>query len=337
MAGLMTDTLHYEDALDLGVTGQVFEGIPTPYGRLPADAQGVAPDPVWNLGKNGAGLYVDFLSDSTCIGARQTLSAKEPENVQRHDGVDLYVLEGDRWVWAGHFGKPEVPTDEKVLNRNLPAEKRRYRLYLPYHSQMEKLEIGVLPGSVLEPAQAEPGKPIVCYGTSIINGIAASRSGMTVPAQLGRRLGRRVINLGFSGNARMDPGLEKIFARVDAEIFCVDCLPNMNPELVTERTGPFVGGLREAHPEMPIVLVENVVYPATYAQANKRDGWGPKNDALRIEFDKLRADGIEHLYYLPGEHLLGWDGDGTVDAVHPSDLGMYRLATAYEAILRTLL
>jgi len=333
----MIDQLKFFDALSLGLRGQVFERIPTPYGRLPADAEQVAPTPVWNLGKCGSGLHVDFFTDSTAIAARQTLVGKEEGNVQRHDGVDLYTWGGNRWVWAGHLGKPDLPTGVKVLNKNLPQQRRRYRLYLPYLARMEQLEIGVLPESVLEPAPAEEGRPIVCYGTSIIQGIAASRPGMTVPAQLGRRLGRSVINLGFSGNARMDPGLEAIFARVDAAIFTVDPLPNMNPEQVTERTSPFIRGLRKAHPDMPIVLVENIVYPATYSQANKRDGWGPKNVALRAEFDKLVADGIGNLYYLPGEHLFGRDGDATVDAVHPSDLGMYRLADAYEAMLRTLL
>src|SRR5690625_7653831 len=41
-------------------------------------------------------------------------------------------------------------------------------------------------------------------GTSIIHGIAASRAGMSLPAILGRRLGRDVVGLGFSGNGKME-------------------------------------------------------------------------------------------------------------------------------------
>lgn len=339
MSEFPLEELRFVDALELGVRGRAFsvEETGSPYRRLPTDVEGRVPGPVWNLGKQAAGLFVDFYSDSPVLAAELTLEAKETGTLQRHDTIDVYGFDEARWGWVGRLKNADDPTNRALITRNLPARRRLYRVYLPYIAQVVSLKIGVEAGACLEAAPLDPQPPIVCYGTSIVQGLHASRSGMTMPAQLGRRLGRTIVNLGFSGNARMDPGLEKAFARLAPQIFCIDCLPNMQPDLVTERTAAFVRTLREAHPEMPILLVENIVYQATYMMRNKRGGWGEKNAALRIEFEKLRGEGVDHLFCLPGENLLGHDGEATTDGVHPSDLGMVRLTDAYESILRSLI
>ena len=54
------------------------------------------------------------------------------------------------------------------------------------------------------PREASAAKPILFYGTSITHGACASRPGMVHTAILGRHLDRPVINLGFSGNGRME-------------------------------------------------------------------------------------------------------------------------------------
>ena len=45
----------------------------------------------------------------------------------------------------------------------------------------------------------------------------------------------------------------------------------------------------------------------------------------------------EHLYYLEGSHLLGDDGEGTVDGSHPTDLGFARQAAAFAKVLEPIL
>jgi hypothetical protein len=43
------------------------------------------------------------------------------------------------------------------------------------------------------------------------------------------------------------------------------------------------------------------------------------------------------LLLVDGETLLGDDGDATVDGVHPTDLGFWRMATVLEPILKSVL
>ena len=59
--------------------------------------------------------------------------------------------------------------------------------------------------------------------------------------------------------------------------------------------------------------------------------------ALHAAFKRLVAAGLKDLYYLPGEELLGDDGEGTVDSLHPSDLGFMRQAAAFEPLLKAIL
>ena len=80
---------------------------------------------------------------------------------------------------------------------------------------------------------------------------------MPHPAILGRRLDTPIVNLGFSGNGRMDLELAELLAEIETSVYVIDCLPNMNAAAVAENAVPFVERLRAARPETPIVLVED--------------------------------------------------------------------------------
>jgi lysophospholipase L1-like esterase len=159
---------------------------------------------------------------------------------------------------------------------------------------------------------------------------------MVHTAILGRRLNVPVINLGFSGNGKMEPEVAGLLAELDAAAYVIDCLPNCTAAEVTERTAPLVTILRQAHPETPIVLVED----RTYADAFLIPARQSRNDtcraALRAEYKKLIAGGVKNLHYLPGETLLGADGEDTVDGSHPTDLGFVHQADAMEKVLAKL-
>ena len=160
---------------------------------------------------------------------------------------------------------------------------------------------------------------------------------MAYPAILGRRLGYPAINLGFSGNGKMEPELGDLIAEVEVAAYVLDCLPNMTPELVAERIEPFVKALRSARPGIPIVLVENIVYQTAAFLPGHKNKYAEKNTALRAAHQRLLGEGIERLYYVPCDTLLGSDGEATVDGVHPTDLGFLRIADALAPVLQKAL
>ncbi|MEF9932226.1 MAG: SGNH/GDSL hydrolase family protein, partial [Bacteroidales bacterium] len=64
--------------------------------------------------------------------------------------------------------------------------------------------------------QRNKSLPIVFYGTSVTQGGCASRPGMAYPAIIERKLNRETINLGFSGNGRMDKVMADKIATIKA-------------------------------------------------------------------------------------------------------------------------
>ncbi len=336
--------LFYDVRL-LGLEGQGWKDVKDPFDRLPAKAEGKVRDAVWNLSRQSAGLCVRFVTDATTIQGRWTLTGQNLAMPHMPatgvSGLDLYVRnkEGDRWQWLG-VGQPKQQTNTATLATGLPEGKREFLLYLPLYNGVSSVEIGLPKESKLEKAPPRPegrDKPIVFYGTSITQGGCASRPGMVHTAILGRRLDVPVINLGFSGNGKMEPEVGELLAELDAAAYVIDCLPNLNARDVEERTEPLVRALRKARPKTPIVLVED----RTYANAPLLPAVQKRNDdsraALKKAYEHMRADVVGGLVYVPGDKLLGDDGEATVDSSHPTDLGFVRQADAFESYLKPLL
>ncbi len=237
------------------------------------------------------------------------------------------------WVEVSRPAGKEVEFKVEGLDKG----KRTYLAYLPLYNSVASLSIGVPSGSWFETIAPRPEKPVVFYGTSITHGACASRPGMTHPAILGRRLNLPVINLGFSGNGRMEPEVGVLLAEIDASVYVIDCLPNMDQKEVAENAGTLVRSLREARPETPIILVEDRTYGNAWIQISKRLRHEGSRSMLLKNFDELVSAGVKNLYYLEGKTLLGDDDEGTTDGSHPNDLGFMRQADAFEPILKRAL
>jgi hypothetical protein len=163
---------------------------------------------------------------------------------------------------------------------------------------------------------------------------------MVHTAILGRRFHYPVINLGFSGNGRMEPEMAELLSEQDPSVYVLDCLPNMDGQMVAERVAPFVKKLRKTHPKTPILLVEDRTYSDSFFVASRRQRNTENRRELHRVYSGLKSEGIKHLHYLKGNGLLGDDRDNlaTVDGSHPTDLGFLRQADAfYEALKPVLL
>jgi hypothetical protein len=338
----------WHDVRDVGLEGQGWSDTETPFDRLPARAKELVRPPVWGLSQHSAGIGVRFVTDATEIHARWTLrSANLAMNHMPATGVsglDLYAktttvddLSG-KWRWLA-VGRPTAKENSARLVSGIPHGKREYLLYLPLYNGVESVEIGVpKDASIWKPQARNSGlKPIVFYGTSITQGGCASRPGMVHTAILGRWLDAPVINLGFSGNGQMEAEVATLMAELDVSVFVIDCLPNISAGEVASRTEPLVAILRKAHPATPIVLVEDRSYTDSFILESKRQRNLTSREALKVVFDRLQKAGDPSLYYIPGEDLIGDDGEGTVDSSHPTDLGFIRQSEAFLKVLRPIL
>ncbi|MCH7725377.1 MAG: SGNH/GDSL hydrolase family protein [Planctomycetes bacterium] len=336
-------SILWYDALLLGVEGKGWSDTKAPFDRLPGKAEGVVRPPVWNLSRHSAGLCVRFVTDSTAIDARWTLTSKRLAMPHMPatgvSGVDLYVKTDRGWRWLA-VGRPTKQSNSVRLAGGIPTGKREFLLYLPLYNGVQSIEIGLPKGSVLSKAPArgpDHRKPILFWGTSITQGGCASRPGMVHTAILGRRLDHPIVNLGFSGNGKMEPEMARLVAEVDAAVYVIDCLPNMTASEVTKRVENVVTSIRKAGRDAPILLVEDRSYADAFLLDFKRKRNATSREALKNAFQRLQAKGVKRVYYLEGGDLIGNDGEATVDGSHPTDLGFMRMADVFESALRPLL
>ncbi len=344
-----TGNVIYADASSFPLYGKCVDETSARYERLPLELKDVTRGPLWNLGRNSAGLYVRFRSNSTRICARW--KSTSPRQYMPHmadagdSGLDLYILtEKDGWRFAGsgfEWGGRDKDVKNSTLVANMKPEMREYMLYLSLYNGIDSLEIGVDEGSVIEaPAVASPrsDRPVVMYGTSILQGGCASRPGMAFTAILGRKLDREVINLGFSGNARLDYEIAEYIAKVsDPGLVVLDYVPNSSAELIGEKGERFFRIIRDAFPDVPVIFVEDPTFPHTRFDLKMLEEVTSKNEAQLALYKKLKKAGEKKLYYVSTDGLIGDDGEATVDGVHFTDLGMMRYVEKMLPVMRKAL
>lgn len=335
--------IAWTDVADWPIEGRAFADRGAPYDRLPARAKGVVRDRVWELSRHTAGMSVRFETDSPELHVRYRLTSASlgmahmpPTGVS---GIDLYGRDGRTWRWIGVTMPSKQDVSRRFFADRAADGPRRFQLYLPLYNGIEKLELGTAEGAKITPlpARGKQHKPIVCYGTSILQGACASRPGMAWTSIMGRTLDREVMNFGFSGNGRMELEVGRYLTEIPAAAFVVDCLPNMTPKQVAARTQPLVRQLRKAQPDVPILLVEDRTFTNAWFDPTRQRGHVQRRKALRDAYEALRKDGVANLHYLAGADLLGRDGEGATDGSHPNDLGMMRQAAVVTEALRPML
>jgi GDSL-like Lipase/Acylhydrolase family/N-terminus of Esterase_SGNH_hydro-type len=335
--------LEWHDVKTWGVEGRAWTDMERLrwFDRFPAAAQSQVTPKVWDLSRDSAGMMVRFKTDAKDIWTHYVLRsdrlALPNMTAIGASGIDLYARdENGKLRWVG-VAKPDKKEIKQSIISDLQPGMREYAAYLPLYNGVESLEIGVPPGAKFEGLAPRAEKPLVFYGTSITHGASASRPGMAHPAILGRRLEIPVVNLGFSGNGKMDMAVGEYLVKIDAAAYVIDCLPNMNPAEVRQKCQPLVKFIRAARPETPIVLVEDRRYANSWIVPGKKKYNDENHAALRESYDALIKEGFTKLYYVPGDDLIGDDNEGSTDGSHPSDLGFVRQAAVFEPILREAL
>jgi lysophospholipase L1-like esterase len=337
-------SLTWHAVTPANIEGQGWTDVQSPFDRLPARAEGLVRPPVWDLSHNSAGLYADFETNAPRIAVRWKLHSKRLSMSHMPatgvSSVDLYVHDDDGWHFLANGQAREFPDNEAEFTASEASAQGdvRYRLYLPLYNGVKSVEIGVPECSSFafeKPNENQP--PIVVYGTSITQGGCAARPGMAYPSILNRRLDREFINLGFSGNGLTEPELATLLAELDPAAFVIDSLPNLTPEMLAERMPKFLEIIRERHPQTPILLVQNPIYPTVPFIAGTRQKITASNDILtQIHADRVAA-GDQMMTLVPACDLAADGGETTVDGVHPTDVGFIRLADALEPYLKKAL
>lgn len=211
----------------------------------------------------------------------------------------------------------------------------------------------------------------VHHGSSISHGAGAGSPTGTWPVVAARRAGWDLVNLGFSGNAVLDPFTARAIRDQQADLITLKLGINVvNLDCFRLRSfvpavHGFLDTIREGHPTTPVLvispilcpLVEDCPGPTSIDPASSPDAPLFRTSGRReeIEEGKLnltvirqiladvvarRALGDSHLGYLDGRELFGLPDVQTMplpDLLHPDPAGHRHMGERFAALLPALL
>ncbi len=339
VVGQQKDLKWFSDK-DFQIMGKLSTSDTRTYQRFPQSMQSKVRKEVWRLSKNASGLYLDFYTSSSQI---QVIYQVEEVLSFMHmpatgvSGVDLYALDSaGNWHWVrgnynfGDFISYTFKKIDPIFNEKIVA----YRLYLPLYNTLKGLKIGVSSSAVFNTINNTSNQnPIVVYGTSIAQGACATRAGMSWTNIIGRNLPHPIVNLGFSGNGRLESEIIDLISEKKAALYILDCMPNftpgqnLGPEQAKKRLREAVINIRKKQPLTPILIVAHAGYSDGIIQSDRYEIYSLLNKASEETFEQLKQENVPALYFLKKE-ALGLTAASFVDGTHPNDLGMTEYAKA---------
>lgn len=336
--------LKYVDAHAFRVINRAYKDTTPLYTRIPDAMRSMTRDDIWGNGQHSCGVGIRFRTNSTVIGARYNLKYNGAMTWMAHTGIkgtDLYILDEGEWHYLATARPMKDSVQQRIYTNQLDGKMCEYMIYLPLYDGINWFEIGVDSAAVIDyPAVDNPrltGK-VVFFGTSVMQGGCASRTGMTQTSILQRRLGIECVNLGISGNGKLYPENARVLAAADdVACYVIDPLMNCTKEMVDTLAIPFMRVLRETHPNVPIIMVEGQVQPQQKYDKHLREYNPVRSQIWKSKYDQLKKEGWKNLYFMTEGDFDGPNKEGTVDGAHLTDLGFWDYAMKIEPYIRKAL
>ncbi|MET8703185.1 GDSL-type esterase/lipase family protein [Kitasatospora sp. NPDC004723] len=227
----------------------------------------------------------------------------------------------------------------------LPGVPAEVEVWLPHLSRTRLAAVGLSGHRLLAPVR-RTGPRWVAYGSSLTHAMFPHGPSESWTALLARRRGWRLRNLGFAGQAYLDPLVARVLRDTPAELITLEIGTNayIKSAFTSRSWGPAVGGfvetVRDGHPDTPIAVIaalpsaprEHARNAAGLTLADVRELTGA---AVRV----LQRLGDRRLHLVDGRDVLPLaEADGLyADGLHPTPAGEHRLAGLVEPFLLPLL
>lgn len=322
-------------------------GFCKPFRRVPESVANATSEGVAYLSAVSAGGRIRFRTDSDYIVMHAELnecSFAENSSPIACTSFDVYLKENGKQAFRGVYfpsqgaGKSYVESRLKFYNR----EMKDVTIYCPLNASLKEVYVGLREGSELLPASPYTyEKPIVFYGSSIVHG-GGLRPSSPYTSVVSRRLDSEYINLGFGGNAKAEKTIMEYMAGLDMSAFVYDYDHNA-PTLEHLKNTHYEGyrTIRDRNPDVPIVMASR---PDYWTRNYTLEYYTVEDNEKRrrlIEENYLRAlaEGDRNVYFVDGSKIYPEElrNECSSDGCHPTDLGYYFMANAFEAVLRPIL
>ncbi|MER6205525.1 GDSL-type esterase/lipase family protein [Streptomyces sp. NPDC001642] len=237
----------------------------------------------------------------------------------------------------------------------LPTGDKNIEIWLP-HTEVTEL-IALRTNAPVEKAPDNGRKVWLHHGSSISHGSNATHPSGTWPALAAAQGEVELVNLGFSGNALLDPFTARAMRDAPADLISVKVGINivnadvMRLRAFTPAVHGFLDTIREGHPTTPLLVVSPILCPVQEdtpgplmpeldggAVRFRATGDPAERAAGRLTLTMIRealADVVQqraaddpHLHYLDGRDLYGETDFAELplpDEVHPDPAGHRRI------------
>ena len=323
--------MKFFDAISLKAQGLVEPSSDRdhPFQRLPQKYKETIRKEVWDLSENSAGVSVLFSSDTVKLSVKWSLKHDLRMNHMTDagiKGVDLYEKRDQNWYYIGTC-LPNGKENDQILFEDIERKKREYCLFLPLYDTLIDMRIGLDDDSILENITFQ-NKPLVFYGTSITQGGCASRPGLAHTNIISRELGYECINLGFSGNGHLESSIGAIMSDIDASLYVVECMYNVDKKMINQKTRSLIKAIR-ANPNSkntPIIFMEQALIDTGHINTDFTSNVMEKNEELNKQIQESINGGEKDLFIIKHTGAIDEDSEATVDGIHFNDLGFQRYA-----------
>ncbi len=239
-----------------------------------------------------------------------------------------------------------------VVFDGLGDEQKNLSLWLPHNALVELHALSVDGGEVEAPDPL--GVHWIHHGSSISHCMEADIPTGTWPVVAGQAAGIDVTNLGLGGQCHLDPFMARTIRDLNPDFISIKAGINIvNGDTMRERVflplaHGFLDTLREAHPEVPILLISPIYCPSaedhpgpTIPNAEGKFGTIDRPPALRegaLTLSRIRellsevviSRNDPHLAYLSGLELFGEDDAHDLpDDLHPNPTGYRRMGKRF--------
>lgn len=348
MAEEKAEPLKYVNATDLRIINKGFDDTEGTFTRIPKYLKDSVRSTLWERSMCSSGIGVRFATNSKRVAVKYTL-LWDTHMFHMADtglkGTDLYRLSDDGvWEYVNTnrpIANKETKECEKVYVENLAGDTHEFLIYLPLYDGVTELWVGVdSTATITKPHIDNPraSKRVVAYGTSILQGGCSTRTGMVATNMIQRDLNCEVINIGISGEGKMDFCMARALASIEnVSAYIIDPIPNCTLNMCDSLTYDFVNIIRKARPDVPIIMVEGPMYSYAKFDSFFAKYLPEKNAAFRKNYERLKAENPKNLYYVTCDGISGYDNEGTVDGIHFTDIGFRRYADKLIPVLAPLL
>lgn len=312
--------------------------------RCPSEVAEATSDCVAFLHTNTTGARVRFCTTSRKIAIRAeepTICAMPHQALTGSSGFDMY-LDGSFFksfvppidYQGGFMPHFDISGGYGAEIDTFSAEAKQVTIFFPTYNDVAELYVGLEPGAEL--TEAEPYRnetPVVFYGSSITHGCSATHPGNTYPNLLSRWLDTDILNLAFSGSARGERAITDYIAGLKMSAFVLDYDHNApDAEFLRKTHEPMFQRIREKQPELPIVI-------ASKTDLHTEDQWQLRREIILDTYRHAVAAGDKNVYFVDGAKIFDLlDRSAcTVDGCHPTDVGFFCMAKAFEPVLRNVL